>query len=71
MVETEKFLLRVNAAAAALSCSKSKVYEMVAAGELPVVRLGGTSIRIPRAAIEKLVRDAMSSVTPVSPEHVK
>jgi excisionase family DNA binding protein len=52
--------LRVGATAAALSCSRSKVYEMVATGELPAVRLG-SSIRIPYAAIEKLVQDAMGS----------
>ena len=60
MQEIEQVLLRVDAAARALSCSRSKVYEMVAAGELPAARLG-SSIRIPRAAIEKLASDAMKA----------
>ena len=57
----EQILLRSIEAAKALGCSRTRVYELVHAGDLPHVRLGGTSIRIPRAAIEKLVRDAMTA----------
>jgi excisionase family DNA binding protein len=59
-MQQEQILLRPIEAAKALGCSRTRVYELVHAGDLPHVRLGGTSIRIPRAAIEKLVRDAMT-----------
>lgn len=42
--------------ARAIGCSKSKVYELVRAGELPA-RKFGMSIRIPRAAIEKMAAE--------------
>ena len=58
-MQQEQILLRPIEAAKALGCSRTRVYELVHAGDLPHVRLGGTSLRIPRAAIEKLVQDAM------------
>jgi excisionase family DNA binding protein len=49
-------------------CSRTRIYELIHAGELPHVLLGGTSIRIPRAAIDEMVAEAMgrSSASPVS-----
>jgi excisionase family DNA binding protein len=61
MVQIEQIFLRPGEAARALGCSRTRVYELVHAGTLPHVRLGGTSIRIPKAAIQKLVDDAMNS----------
>jgi excisionase family DNA binding protein len=55
----EQILLRPVEAAKALGCSRTRVYELVHSGDLPHVRLGGTSIRIPRAAIDLLVVKAM------------
>lgn len=43
----ESELLRVSDAARVLSMSRTKVYEMAARGELPVVRIG-TAVRIHR-----------------------
>jgi excisionase family DNA binding protein len=57
----EQVLLRPGEAAKALGCSRTRVYELVHSGDLPHVRLGGTSIRIPSAAIQQLVNDAMSA----------
>jgi excisionase family DNA binding protein len=55
----ERVFLRPTEAARALGCSRTRIYELVHAGDLPYVRLGGSSIRIPKAAIQKLVEDAM------------
>lgn len=41
-----------------LSAGKSKIYDMIATGELPSVRIGGM-LRVPAAALEKLSREAM------------
>jgi excisionase family DNA binding protein len=61
MKTVEQMLLRTGEAAKALGCSRSRVYELVASGDLPHIRLGGQAIRIPVAAITKLVDDAMES----------
>jgi excisionase family DNA binding protein len=46
-------LLRVAAAAPLLSVSRSTVYQLIAKGEIPIIRIG-SSIRIPRAALERM-----------------
>jgi excisionase family DNA binding protein len=56
----EPIFVRPVEAASLLSVSRSRIYEMLNAGTIPAVRLGGTAWRIPRAAIEKLARDAMN-----------
>lgn len=61
MQQVEQVLLRPSEAARALGCSRTRVYELVHAGDLPHVRLGGTSIRIPRVAIQRLVDHAMQT----------
>jgi excisionase family DNA binding protein len=61
MDQIEQIFFRPNEAARALGCSRTRIYELVHAGDLPYVRLGGTSIRIPKAAIQKLVDDAMKA----------
>jgi excisionase family DNA binding protein len=53
--------LRPVEAAHLLGISRTRVYEMLNSGSLPAVRLDGRTWRIPRAAMEKLVRDAMSA----------
>lgn len=46
-------LLRGQEAARLLSVSRSTVYQLIAAGEVPVVRLGGM-VRVPRRALDQL-----------------
>jgi excisionase family DNA binding protein len=50
VVATERELLRAEEAAVVLGIGRSKVFEMLRAGELPVIRLG-RSVRIPRQAL--------------------
>jgi excisionase family DNA binding protein len=47
-------LLRPEEAGKILGFSRSKVYGMLAAGELPLIR-AGKSVRVPRAALEKWI----------------
>ncbi len=49
----EQLLIRPVEAAAMLSISKSKIYELLADGRVRSVRIGGC-LRIPRAALERL-----------------
>jgi excisionase family DNA binding protein len=53
-------LIRVREAAALLSMPVSSAYALVYAGRLPVVRLGRRSLRVPRAAIERFVEEALA-----------
>ena len=52
----EPLLLKASEAGKLLGLGRSKVFAMVAAGELPVVRIG-RSVRIPRQALERWIRD--------------
>jgi len=61
MQQVEQLLLRPAEAARALGCSRTRVYELINTGDLPHVRLGGTSIRIPRVAIDRLINAAMAT----------
>jgi excisionase family DNA binding protein len=56
-MEKSTFMRPVEAAAE-FRISKSKIYDMLAKGELPSIRLGGV-LRIPRAAIERLAAEAL------------
>jgi excisionase family DNA binding protein len=47
---TDKLMLRVTEAADALGVSRAKAYELIAAGEIPSVRLGGC-VRVPLDAL--------------------
>ena len=47
-------LLRVEEVAQLLGLSRSKVYEMTASGELPVMKIG-TAVRVPKKALEERV----------------
>lgn len=57
--KVEPMFLRVSAAAVALNMSPVTVYELVRKGVLPSVKMGGTSIRIPVAALRKFADDAI------------
>ena len=52
----EKLLLTVAEAQETLSLGRTKVYELLAAGRVPCVRLG-RSIRIPMAALKQWIED--------------
>ena len=53
---TEPLLLKAEEVAKLLRIGRSKVFAMLAAGELPVVRLG-RSVRVPRAALEGWIEE--------------
>jgi excisionase family DNA binding protein len=54
-------LLRPLDAAAALNISRSKLYDEIARGRIPVVKVGNL-MRVPRAWIEKQVEAALKNV---------
>ena len=60
----EKLLLRPDEAALALGVVRSRIYQLVAAGELPSVRIGHT-VRIPADAL----RDWVNQRTQPRPSH--
>ncbi len=47
-------LLRVEAAAALLSLGRTKMYALIASGEVPVIRIG-RSVRVPAAGLHRWV----------------
>jgi excisionase family DNA binding protein len=51
VIEMRMELLRVEEAARVLQIGRTKVYELMGAGELPVVRIG-RSVRIPRRSLD-------------------
>jgi prophage regulatory protein len=51
---SERLLLRVEEVAEMLGIGRSKTYELMAAGELPVVRVG-RCVRVPAAAVRRWV----------------
>lgn len=57
----DKLLLRPIEAAEAIGIGRSKIYELLASGELPSIRIGG-SVRVPvdalRAWIERQLAEA-------------
>jgi excisionase family DNA binding protein len=58
MDKPTKLFLRPAEAAAMISVSRSKIYEMIEKGELPATRFG-SSLRIPTEVIERRVREVM------------
>ena len=55
-----KLLLRINEAAAAVGLSRSKIYQLIAAGEIPVVRVH-RSVRIVATDLEAWVEGLRTS----------
>ena len=49
-------LLNVAAAAKLLSLGRTKMYALIAAGDVPVIRLG-RSVRVPTSSLKKWVED--------------
>lgn len=52
----EPLLLRATEVGKLLGLGRSKVFAMVAAGQLPAIRIG-RSVRVPRDALERWVRE--------------
>jgi excisionase family DNA binding protein len=65
----ERLLLRPVEAAEMLGVSRSKIYELLAEGELPVVMLG-PSMRVPLHELRRWISNRMrgSGVTAPAPE---
>jgi excisionase family DNA binding protein len=57
----EPLLLRATEVGKLLGLGRSKVFAMVAAGQLPAIRIG-RSVRVPREALERWVREQTVAV---------
>ncbi len=55
-----RLLLRPHEAGDALGVSRSKVYELIASGELPSIRLGG-SVRVPLEALHAWIGQQLTA----------
>lgn len=51
---TDRLMLRPTEAADAIGVSRSKAYELIAAGEIPSVKVGGC-VRVPLGALQKWI----------------
>ena len=49
----ERMFYRVTEVAELIGCSRTTIYSLVAAGEIPTVRIGGM-LRVPAEAVRKL-----------------
>lgn len=58
-----KLLYRPAEAAEAIGVSKTKAYELIASGEIPSIRIGG-SVRVPVDALKAWVEDRIRSQRP-------
>jgi excisionase family DNA binding protein len=56
----EKLLLRPVEAAEAIGISRSKIYELLASGDLPSVRIG-TSVRVPVEALRAWIAEQLDT----------
>jgi excisionase family DNA binding protein len=52
----ERLLLRTDEAARLLGLGRTKVFELLTAGELPVVRIG-RAVRVPRGELERWIAE--------------
>lgn len=64
-VMTEVMLLKPEEAASLLRVGRTKLFQLVWSGELPVVRIG-RSVRLPRADLERWI--AARTVQPIAGE---
>lgn len=58
MTRTERRVLTVEEAAEALRISRSAAYRAVRAGEIPSIRLGARSLRVPAHALAALLGES-------------
>ncbi len=61
--ESDRLLLRITEAAERLAVGRSTVYELIGAGELPVIHIG-RAVRIPAAAVRNWVERQADELTP-------
>jgi excisionase family DNA binding protein len=61
----ERLLLRVEEVAEMLSLGRSKTYELIASGAIPVVRLG-RCVRVPAPALRRWLETQYHSEAPAS-----
>lgn len=59
----EKLLLRAEEAAELLGVGRTKVYELIGRGEMPVVRIG-RCLRIPRRTLDQWINDQVVGLEP-------
>jgi excisionase family DNA binding protein len=59
----DKLLLRPVEAAEAIGISRSKIYELLASGVLPSVRIG-TSVRVPVEALRAWIAQQLDTARP-------
>jgi len=59
----DKLLLRPVEAAEAIGISRSKIYELLASGELPSVRIGA-SVRVPVEALRAWIAEQLDAGRP-------
>lgn len=64
MHTVDRLLLRPTEAAEALGIARSRVYEMIRDGELPVVRIGTKSVRVPADALRAWVENRTTEADP-------
>ena len=57
---SSRLLLRAEEVAEALDVGRWKVYEMMATGELPTIRIGRL-VKVPRAALERWIEEHTST----------
>jgi len=55
-------LLRISDAALVLAVSKSKLYELIAKGRIPSIRIGG-SLRIPRQGLQNWIEEQTAQIS--------
>lgn len=62
MHKSDRILLRPIEVAEALQLSRSRAYQMIRQGELPVVRIGSKSVRVPAEALRAWVEERTTQV---------
>lgn len=57
-------LLRIPEAAAELSIGRSRLYELIAAGEVRAVKIGSRGVRVPASELDRFVADRLENEPP-------
>jgi len=60
---SQRLLLRIPEVMTMLGLGRTKIYQLIATGELPVVRVG-RAVRISRVALDKWVEDRQQQNSP-------
>jgi excisionase family DNA binding protein len=62
MSQNGPLALRISEAARLLSVSRSSLYNMISKREIGVVRLGKSSVRVPRSEIDRLLTKGLAQI---------